>query len=82
MGVTQYSHQHLFVLVSFFTTFCTVQVWDYETGDYERTLKGHTDAVQDLAFDHPGRHLGEYFAICKFVKTLFAKIVQNFEGFY
>lgn len=35
----------------------TIKVWDYETGDYERTLKGHTDAVQDLAFDHPGKHL-------------------------
>ena len=36
----------------------TIKVWDYETGDYERTLKGHTDAVQDLAFDHPGKQLG------------------------
>lgn len=35
----------------------TIKVWDYETGDYERTLKGHTDAVQDLAFDHPGKQL-------------------------
>ena len=24
----------------------TVKVWDFETGDYERTLKGHTDSVQ------------------------------------
>ena len=35
------------------------QVWDYETGDFERTMKGHTDAVQDLAFDHTGKILGE-----------------------
>ena len=35
------------------------QVWDYETGDFERTMKGHTDAVQDLAFDHTGKLLGE-----------------------
>jgi len=35
----------------------TVKVWDYETGDYERTLKGHTDSVQDLSFDHPGKNL-------------------------
>jgi len=35
----------------------TIKVWDYESGDYERTLKGHTDAVQDLAFDHPGKTL-------------------------
>ena len=33
-------------------------MWDYETGDYEKTLKGHTDIVQDLAFDHTGKFLG------------------------
>lgn len=37
----------------------TVKVWDYETGDFERTLKGHTDAVQDLSFDHTGKVLGK-----------------------
>lgn len=35
------------------------QLWDYETGDYERTLKGHTDTVQDIAFDHTGKFLGK-----------------------
>jgi len=35
----------------------TIKIWDFETGDYERTLKGHTDAVQDLAFDNHGKHL-------------------------
>ena len=38
-----------------------MQVWDYETGDFERTLKGHTDAVQDLAFDHTGKVLGTHY---------------------
>jgi len=32
-------------------------VWDFETGDYERTLKGHTDSVQDVAFDAGGKTL-------------------------
>lgn len=35
----------------------TVKVWDFETGDYERTLKGHTDSVQDVAFDTGGKVL-------------------------
>lgn len=35
----------------------TVKVWDFETGDYERTLKGHTDIVQDVAFDAGGKLL-------------------------
>lgn len=34
-----------------------LQVWDYETGDFERTLKGHTDSVQDISFDQAGKLL-------------------------
>lgn len=36
-----------------------MKVWDYETGDFERTLKGHTDCVQDAAFEHTGKILGK-----------------------
>ena len=36
----------------------TIKVWDFETGEYERTLKGHTDSVQDIAFDPTGKVLG------------------------
>ena len=36
----------------------TIKMWDYETGDFERTLKGHTDSVQDVAFDAAGKMLG------------------------
>lgn len=36
-----------------------IQVWDYESGEHERTLKGHTAPVQDLAFDHTGKWLGK-----------------------
>lgn len=32
----------------------TVKVWDFETGEYERTLKGHTNPVQALAFNGSG----------------------------
>jgi len=35
----------------------TIKVWDYETGDFERTLKGHTDSVQDISFDANGKVL-------------------------
>lgn len=33
----------------------TIKVWDFETGEYERTLKGHTDSVQDINFDTSGK---------------------------
>jgi len=35
----------------------TIKVWDFETGDFERTLKGHTDSVQDVTFDSNGKML-------------------------
>ncbi|GMF16054.1 unnamed protein product [Phytophthora lilii] len=31
-----------------------VKVWDFETGEYERTLKGHTNPVQAVAFNGSG----------------------------
>lgn len=37
----------------------TIKVWDYETGQLERTLKGHTDAVNDIAIDAAGKQLGK-----------------------
>ncbi|EGD81139.1 arginyl-tRNA synthetase [Salpingoeca rosetta] len=33
------------------------KVWDFESGEFERTLKGHTKAVNNLAFDKEGRML-------------------------
>jgi len=33
-------------------------VWDYDSGDLERTLKGHTNSVQDIVFDPSGNTLG------------------------
>lgn len=39
----------------------TIKVWDYETGQMERSLKGHTNAVNDLALDSAGKMLGWLF---------------------
>lgn len=41
----------------------TIKIWDFETGEYERSLKGHTDSVQDIAFDAQGKLLGKIFYI-------------------
>ena len=37
----------------------SLKVWDWETGDFERTVKGHTKAVQDVDFDSKGNFLGQ-----------------------
>jgi WD40 repeat protein len=34
------------------------QIWDFETGEFERSLKGHTDTVQDVAFNSSGKLIG------------------------
>ncbi|KAF9808857.1 hypothetical protein IEO21_07722 [Rhodonia placenta] len=51
----------------------TVKIWDWETGEFERTLKGHTRAVNDVDFDSKGNLL----VTCS--SDLFIKIwdVQN-----
>lgn len=38
----------------------TVKIWDWETGEFERTLKGHQKGVNDVEFDHKGHLLGEH----------------------
>ena len=35
----------------------TVKMWDFDTCQYERTLKGHTGHVTGVAFDHAGNLL-------------------------
>ena len=32
---------------------CTVKVWDWELGELEKTVKGHTKAVTDVDFGGP-----------------------------
>jgi platelet-activating factor acetylhydrolase IB subunit alpha len=36
----------------------SVKIWDWETGEFERTLKGHTRQVLDVHFDSKGARLG------------------------
>lgn len=35
----------------------SVKLWDYESGEFEKTLKGHTGPVNDIAFDSSGESL-------------------------
>lgn len=39
----------------------TVKIWDWESGDFERTVKGHTKAVMDVDFDPKGNIMGESY---------------------
>lgn len=58
--ITRVAFHPVFSLIASASEDTTIRVYDYETGEYERTLKGHTKAVQDLAFDAKGNLLGEH----------------------
>lgn len=55
--VTKVAFHPTYSLVLSCSEDATIKVWDYESGDFERTIKGHTDSVQDVAFDHTGKLL-------------------------
>lgn len=56
--ITRVIFHPVFSLILTASEDATMKVWDFETGEYERTLKGHTDSVQDVAFDAQGKVLG------------------------
>lgn len=35
----------------------SIKIWDYETGEFEKSLKGHTGPVNDISFDSNGEKL-------------------------
>uniref|UniRef100_A0A9J2P9J7 Lissencephaly-1 homolog n=1 Tax=Ascaris lumbricoides TaxID=6252 RepID=A0A9J2P9J7_ASCLU len=47
----------------------TIKVWDYESGEFERSMKGHTDAVQDIAFDNTSCSADMTIKLWEFVQT-------------
>lgn len=56
--VTKVVMHPAFTLVVSASEDATIKIWDYESGEFERSLKGHTNAVHDVAFDRPGKTLG------------------------
>ncbi|QQP36222.1 Lissencephaly-1 -like protein, partial [Caligus rogercresseyi] len=70
--VTRVAFHPIFSLVISSSEDASIKVWDFETGDYERTLKGHTDCVQDIGFDGPGKllHQDMDFQSYECLKTL------------
>lgn len=49
--VTQVRFHPVYSVIASCSEDVCIKLWDYETGNFERSLKGHTDVVQDIAFD-------------------------------
>src|SRR6185369_13634370 len=73
--VTRVTFHPVFSVLASASEDTTIKIWDYETGEFERTLKGHTKAVQDIAFDPKGNYLG------KSVLSLFFCPLSLISGF-
>jgi platelet-activating factor acetylhydrolase IB subunit alpha len=57
--ITRVAFHPVFSLIATASEDSTIKIWDWETGEFERTLKGHTKEVKDVDFDARGTRLGE-----------------------
>lgn len=56
--ITRVAFHPLYSVIATASEDASVKVWDWESGDFERTLKGHTKSVQDVEFDSKGALMG------------------------
>lgn len=56
--ITRVAFHPVFSLLASSSDDATIKIWDWETGEFERTLKGHIKSVSDVDFDSKGNYLG------------------------
>lgn len=56
--ITRVAFHPVFSLVASASEDASIKIWDWETGNFERTLKGHTREVWGVDFDSKGQLLG------------------------
>lgn len=59
-SITRVAFHPVFSLIASSSEDTTIKIWDWETGEFERTLKSHTKSVSDVDFDSKGSLLGEF----------------------
>ena len=57
MPVTGLAFHPTFTVVASCSDDSTIKVWDWETGEFEQTIKGHTKSVHDVDFSFDGKLL-------------------------
>jgi hypothetical protein len=58
--ITKVAFHPLYSVLSTASEDASVKIWDWESGELERTVKGHTKAVMDVEYDKKGETMGQY----------------------
>src|SRR5579859_3101319 len=69
MPVTGLAFHPTFTIIASCSEDTTVKIWDWETGEFEQTIKGHTKSVHDVDFSFDGKLLSipiQYFGLICF----------------
>lgn len=67
-SITRVAFHPVFSLIASSSEDTTIKIWDWETGEFERTLKSHTKSVSDVDFDSKGSFLGELLLASLFMR--------------
>jgi platelet-activating factor acetylhydrolase IB subunit alpha len=57
MPVSGLAFHPTFTVVASSSEDSTIKIWDWETGEFEQTIKGHTKSVHDVDFSFDGKLL-------------------------
>ncbi|CAJ0863448.1 16545_t:CDS:10 [Entrophospora sp. SA101] len=74
--ITRVTFHPVFSVLASASEDTTIKIWDYETGEFERTLKSHTKAVQDITFDPKGN----YLVTCSADLTIKVYCIKTYTG--
>jgi len=58
--ITGLAFHPTFTVVASSSVDTTIKIWDWETGEFEQTVKGHTKQVHDVDFSFDGKLLGSF----------------------